>query len=84
MIAVAPVVADAGFAIYDQRVDLQLLQPRRDAQSGLAAADDENGGIAVGVFGGGFAEVEPVGAAKIARIGLATRPRYSDLFLKPL
>ncbi len=82
MVAIAPVVADARLAVHDQRVDLQLLQPCGDAKSGLSAADDQNGRIAVGIFGSGFPQVEPVGAAKIARIGLAAGPRYSELLFK--
>ena len=58
------------------------MQPRRDRKPGLSAADHQHDRIAVGIFGGGFAQIEPVGPAKIARIGLAARPRRSELFLK--
>ena len=51
VIALAPVVADARLAVDDQRVDLQLLQARRDRKPGLAAADHQHGRIAVGVVG---------------------------------
>ena len=74
VVALAPVVADARFAVDDQRVDVQLLQARGDRKPGLSAADDEHGRVAVGILRGGLAQVEPVGAAKIARIGLAVRP----------
>ena len=83
VIAVAPVVTDAPFAVDDQRVDLQLREARGDRKPGLSAADNEHGRLAVDIFGGGFPEVEPVGAAKIARIGLALRPRSPDLLLEP-
>ena len=74
VISLAPVVADARFTVHDQRVDPQLREARGDRKPGLSPADDEHGGIAVGIFGGGFPEVEPIGSAKIARIGLALRP----------
>src|SRR4029077_3686230 len=84
VIALAPIVADALFAIDDQRVDVQLLQPRGDAQAGLAAADDEDRGVAVGIAGRSVAQIEPVGAAKIARIGVAARTLDADLLFKSL
>ena len=62
----------------------QLREARGDRKPGLAAADDQHGRIAVGVGGGGLAQVEPVGAAEIARIGLALRPRLADLLLVAL
>ena len=43
VIALAPVVADARLAVDDQRIDLQLLQPRRDRKPGLSAADHQHG-----------------------------------------
>src|SRR5258705_9071933 len=82
MIAVAPVVADARLAIDNQRVNLQLLETCRDRKSGLSATDHQRDRIAVGIFGRGLAQVEPGGAAKIPRIGLALRPRSSLLLLK--
>ena len=84
VIALAPVVADPRLAVDDQGVDLQLLEARGDAQPGLAAADHQHRRIAVGIFGLGLAQVEPVRAAKIARIGVAARPRDAELFLKTL
>ena len=74
VIALAPVVADARFTIHDQRIDPQLREASGDRKPGLSPADNEHGGIAVGIFGGGLPEVEPVGSAKIARIGLALGP----------
>ena len=84
VIALAPVVADARLAVDDQRVDAELRQARGDRKPGLPAADDEHGRVAVGVCGGGFPQVEPVGPAKIARVGFAWRPRSADLLLEPL
>ena len=85
MIALAPVVADARLAIDDERVDVERLQSRGDGEAGLAAADDENFGIAVGVGGGRQALVEPVGAAEIARVGFAGRAaRAADVLLVAL
>ena len=84
VIALAPVVADARLAIDDQRVDLQLREPRRDREPGLPAADDQHGRVAVGVGGGCLAQVEPVRAAEIARVGLAGRPRPADPLLVAL
>ena len=84
VVALAPVVADARPAVDDQGVDLQLLQPRRDRKPGVSAADHQHVGIAVGIFGRLLAQVEPVGAAKVARIGLAARPQGSELLLKAL
>src|SRR5260370_20179615 len=49
-----------------------------------AAADPQYIRLAVGKFGGGLAEVEPVRPAKIARIGLAAGARGSQLLLKAL
>ena len=84
MVALAPIVADALFAVDDQRIDVQLLQPRGDREPGLPAADDENSRIVFGIAGGVFAQVEPVGAAKIPRIGAATRACDAELLLKSL
>jgi hypothetical protein len=69
-------------AVDDQRIEVQLLAPRRDRKPGLSAADHQHGRIAVEIFGGGFTQVQPVRPAKIARIGLAPGPRRSELFLK--
>ena len=74
VIAVAPVVTDALSAVHDQRIDLQLPQACGDRKPGLPAADDEYDRIPLDILGGGSPEVEPVGAAKIARIGLTARP----------
>ena len=82
MIAIAPVVADARFAVDNQRIDLQLLKTCRDRKSGLSAADHQRDRIVVGIFGRGLAQIEPIGAAKIPRIGLAPGPRSSLLLLK--
>ena len=82
VVALAPVVADPRLAVDDQRVDLQLLQPRGDAQPGLAAADHQHGRVAVGIFGRRLAQIEPVRPAEIARIGLAARPRDAELLLE--
>jgi len=46
------------------------------------AADDQHGGIAIGVVARGVAQVEPVRSTEVARIGLAARPRGAELFLK--
>ena len=83
VIAVAPVVADALFAIDDQRIDLQLTKPRRDRKPGLSAADDQHRRIVVAVIGCGLPQIEPIGAAEIARIGGAIGPRPADRFLEP-
>ena len=82
MVALAPVVADALLAIDDQGIDVQLLQARGDGKPGLSAADDKHGRVAVGIAGGCLAQVEPVGAAKIARIGVAARALDAELFLE--
>ena len=84
MVALAPIVADTLLAIDDQRIDVQLFQPRGDGKAGLAAADHEDGRVAVGIGGRCVAQVEPVGAAKIARIGVAARAIDAELFLKTL
>ena len=84
MITIAPVVADARFPIHDQRVDTQLREARGGRKPGLSTADNEHGRLTVGIFGGGVPQVEPIGTAKIARIGLALRTRSPVLFLEPL
>ncbi len=84
VIALAPIVADPRLAVDDQRVDLELLQPRGDRKPGLSAADHQHIGVAVGIFGGGLAQVEPVGPAEVARIGLAAWPRMALLLLETL
>jgi hypothetical protein len=84
VIALAPVVADARSTVDDESVDFQLREPRGDRKPGLSPADDEHGRIAAGIFGGGFAQVEPVGPAKVARIDLALRPRSSEPLLVSL
>ena len=83
VIALAPVVADALRAVHDQRIDVQLIQARGDRKPGLPAANDQHDGIPVDIRGGRFPEVKPIGAAKVARIGFAFRPRCADLFLEP-
>jgi hypothetical protein len=84
VIALAPVVADARLAIDDQRVDLQLGQPRRDREPGLPAADHQHGRVAVRIGGGCLAQIEPVRAAEVARVGLPGRPRLADALLVAL
>ncbi len=84
VITLAPVVADARLTVHDERIDLQLGQACRDRKSGLSPADHEHNWILIGIPGVGFPDVEPVGAAEIARIGLAIGPRSPDLFLEPL
>ena len=81
VIALAPVVADARFTVHDERVDIQLRKAGGDRKPGLPAPDDEHGRVALRVFGGGFAQVEPVRSAKIARVGLGLWPRSSEAFL---
>jgi hypothetical protein len=81
VVALAPVVADPGLPIDDQRIDPQLLQPRRDRKPGLAAADHQHIGIAIGILNRGLTLIEPVGASEIPRVGLAARPRNSLLLL---
>ena len=71
VIALAPVVADARPTVDDQRIDAQMGEARCDRKPGLSPADDEHGRIPLVIGGGRFPQVEPVGAAKIARIGLA-------------
>ena len=65
VVALAPVVADAGRAVHDQGVDLQLAEAGGDAKPGLAAADHQHGRITVGIFSRGVPQVEPVRTAKI-------------------
>jgi hypothetical protein len=84
VIALAPIVADPRLAVDDQRVDLELLQPRGDRQPGLSAADHQHIGVAVGIFGGGLAQVEPVGPAEVARIGLSAWTCMALLLLEAL
>jgi hypothetical protein len=55
-----------------------------DRKPRLAAANNEHGGVAVGVFGGCLAQVEPIGSPKIARISIALRPRSSEPLLVSL
>jgi len=59
-----------------------LLQPRGDGEPGLPAADDEDGRIAIGIFGGRLAQVEPVRPAKIARVSIAARAGDAELLLE--
>ena len=82
MIALAPVVADPLPAIDDQRVDVELAEPGRDRKARLAAADHEDGGVAVGVGLALAALIEPVVAAEIARVGLARWPALADVLLE--
>ena len=49
VIALAPVVADPGHAIDDQRLDTERLQPRRSRDAGMAATHDQHRGIAIGI-----------------------------------
>ena len=84
VITIAPVVTDARFTVHNQRIDLQLRQACGDRKPGLPAAHNQHNRIPKDVLGGGFPEVEPIGAAKIARIGLTSRARFPDLFLEPI
>jgi hypothetical protein len=70
VIAVAPVVADARCTVDDQGIDAQLRQAGGDRKPGLPPTDNEHGRVAVAIGNGGLAEIEPVGSAKITRIGL--------------
>jgi hypothetical protein len=82
VIPVAPIIADTLFAIDNERVDLQLAEPRRGGQPGLPASNDQDGGIAVCICGGRNPFVEPVRAVKVARIDLALRtPPAGPLFV---
>ena len=74
VITFAPVVADARFTVHDQRIDLQLREAGGDRKPGLSPTDHEHRRIPVDILGGGFPEIEPVGATKIARIGLVLEP----------
>ena len=84
VVALAPVVADTGFAIDDQRIDPELLQSCGDRKACLAATDHQHIGLAVGIFHGFPALIEPVRSFEIARIGLAARPRIALLLLEAL
>ena len=84
VVAVAPVVADARLAVDDQRVDLQLRQPRRDRQPRLPAADHQHVRVAVRIGLRRLAQVEPVRPAEIARIALPGRARAADGLLVAL
>src|SRR5262249_8975276 len=66
MIARAPVVADARVPVDNQRVDSKLVQARGDRQTALSAADDDHGGIVVGIAARPSEAVGPVLGAKIA------------------
>src|SRR6059058_2387929 len=80
MIPRAPVVADACVAVDDQRVDAKLLQACGNRETGLSAADNEHGGIAVGV-GACFGEaIAPVLGAEVAR-RVRIRPALEFLFV---
>jgi hypothetical protein len=81
VVALAPAVADARPAIDDQRVDLELREPRGDREPGLAAADHEHGRIAVRILRRGSPQVEPVRSAEVARVRLALGARPPDHFL---
>ena len=54
VITVSPIVADATFAIDDQRIYAQLCQASSDREARLASTDDEDRGIMVTILGGGF------------------------------
>ena len=63
-------------AVDDQRVDAEMVEPRRGRQAGLAAAHDQHGRVVVGVGARLAALVEPVLAAEVARVllGVAQPP----------
>ena len=84
VITVSPIVADATFAIDDQRIYAQLCQACSDREARLASTDDEDGGIMVTILGGGLPDIEPIRSAKIPRISLAHGPRPAKPFLVPL
>ena len=65
MIALAPVVADAGVPVDDQRVDAKLGQARRNREASLTAAHDQNRRIAVGIGLRRHPFVQPVRPLKI-------------------
>ena len=67
VIALAPIVADALVPVDDQRIDAELLQPRRDREAGLAAADHEHSGVAIGKRALAGEPVGPIFGAEIAR-----------------
>ena len=82
VIARAPVVTDARFAVHDQRVHIQVAQARRNRQAGVAAANDQHIGVTVGAGGVGDAPVKPVRPLKIARVRLTARPAAAGVFFK--
>ena len=67
VITLAPIVADTLMPVDDQRVDAELLQPRRDREAGLAAADHDDRGIAIGKSALAGAPVGPIFGAEVAR-----------------
>ena len=66
VVAFAPVVANAGFAVDDEGVDAEAGEAGSDAEAGLAAADDDDGGVVVSVGASAVALVEPVLGAEVA------------------
>ena len=82
VIAPAPAIADAREFVNDQRVDADASKRGRKRQTGLAAADDKHHGFAVSIRLDGLALLLPVGAAEVARKGLAGRTASADGFLE--
>jgi hypothetical protein len=66
VIALAPIVADARFAVDDQRIDAQLGEARSGRKPGLASTDNQRGRIVVSVLSGSPSEIEPIRPAKVA------------------
>ena len=81
MVTHPPVVADPRILIDHQGIDFHLPQTGRDGEAVLAAANDQNLGIAVRERARLIALLQPVQPAEIPRICVATGPAGARVFL---
>ena len=66
VVSAAPVVADARFAVDDQRVDIQMAQARGNRQAGMPATHHQHLGVVIRIGDRSAAFVEPVRPLKFA------------------
>ena len=68
VVAPTPIVADPLFPVDHQGIDAECAEPSRNAEPGLAAADDDDRGVAISIGTDPIALVEPVRPPEVAEI----------------
>ena len=83
MVALAPAIPDMRPGFDHQRIDAELVEPSGDGQTGLGAAYDEDGRLAILVCRCLATHIDPIVATEISRIRSTRRAIGADFFLVP-